>query len=58
MITRVDGRRKGAEERGLEGGWDVPTQGYSILSVRGKRLSPSVWLAGDQSSVLDPGEMG
>lgn len=50
MITRVDGRRKGAEERGVEGeerrggSCDVPTQGYLILSVRGERLSPSVWL--------------
>lgn len=52
MITSVDGRRKGAEERGVEGeerrgvrgSCDVPTQGYLILSVRGERLSPSVWL--------------
>ena len=48
MITRVDGRRKGAEERGMEGGGggrvrgscDVPTQGYLILSVRGERPLP------------------
>lgn len=36
-----DGRRG---MRVVRGSCDVPTQGYLILSVRGKRLSPSVWL--------------
>lgn len=52
------GRREEEENRGMrDGGWedgggwlwglescDVPTQGYLILSVRGERLSCSVWL--------------
>ncbi len=36
-----NGGRGGGEVRGS---CDVPTQGYLILSVRGERLSPSVWL--------------
>lgn len=28
----------------MRGSCDVPTQGYLILSVRGERLAPSVWL--------------
>lgn len=48
LITREDGRRKRTGEWGV-GGWgrgtcDVPTQGYLIPSVRGERLSCSVWL--------------
>lgn len=38
------GKRDGGRgRRVVRGSCDVPTQGYLILSVRGERLSPSVW---------------
>ena len=48
-LTDNQGRREEEEKRGMrDGGWgrgtcDVPTQGYLIPSVRGERLSCSVW---------------
>lgn len=52
-LTDNQGRREEEKNRGMRdgggGGWgrgtcDVPTQGYLIPSVRGERLSCSVWL--------------
>lgn len=68
MITRADRRRKGAEEKGIGvgteavggsggGHYDVPTQGYLILTVRGERFFRSVWILADQSSGSDPGQI-
>lgn len=51
-LWRLSDNQRGREEEGSGGKegrrvvrarCDVPTQGYLILSVRGERLSPSVW---------------